>query len=589
MCGIAGAALKAGRAVPQAALRAMGDALVHRGPDGVATELRGAFGLLHRRLAIVDLETGDQPLRDPAGIELIANAEIYNDLEVRRATSPNEYRTGSDCETALRYFVRDGIGFAKSLRGMFAVAVQDCRDESLTLSRDRFGIKPLYYCDTPDGVWFASEPQALIAAGVVPPVMNASARDTVLAMQFSPGTETIFKGVRRVAPGETLRLRDGIITERQFNAAVPAAPPAVPQATTEHAAIAEFDSVFMESVRVHQRADVPFGMFLSGGIDSTAILVAMSRLNQQPVLAYTAAFPDTAVPDERAAARAVARHCGARHVEVEITAEDFYRHLPAIVAAVDDPVADYAIVPSYLLAQRAKHDVKVVLTGEGGDEMFAGYGRYRSAVRPWPFRRRPWRRGILHNLGVLREQPTNWRAGLDRLESGAARAGRGRLHAAQVTDINGWLPDDLLIKLDRTLMAHGLEGRVPFVDAKVAAFAFDLPQSFKIRDGLGKWLVRRWVSDAVPGYNAFDRKRGFTVPVADWIALRGSCLGPLVARQPGVAEIARPEAVIELFAKGVAIHGQAKWMLLFYALWHNRHMLGRVADGDVFDVLSARS
>ncbi|MBM3512923.1 MAG: asparagine synthase (glutamine-hydrolyzing) [Alphaproteobacteria bacterium] len=577
MCGIAGAALKPGTEVPRAALAALATALAHRGPDGEAIETSGNVALVHRRLAIIDLISGDQPLRDDAGVSLIANAEIYNDLDLRQELSG--YRTNSDCESALRLYLRDGVAFADKLRGMYAIAIHDRRDGSLVLARDPFGIKPLYLAETANGVWFASEAQALIAAGVVPAAVSASARDQLLAMQFA--STCAFPGIDRVAPGETIVIRDGRVAERRRRPALSFAP----APTSEADALAAFDRAFNDSVRAHCRSDVPYGMFLSGGIDSSAVLTAMSRQHDAPVLAFTAAFPGTDAHDERAVARAVAEKCRARHVEIEVGVKDFWRTLPAIAAAVDDPAADYAVVPSYLLAARARSEVKVILTGEGGDELFAGYGRYRSAVRPWPFRRKPWHRSAFAGLGMLRSEPTDWRSAIDRIE--ATVTASTRMSAAQAIDIAAWLPYDLLIKLDRCLMAHGIEGRVPFLDPKVAQVAAMVPDSLKVKDGLGKYLVRRWLADALPGYDAFARKRGFSVPVGAWMASEGRRVGPLVARQPGIADIASPEAVVDLFAVGDDHTAAARWHLLFYALWHNRHMLGRKADGDVFDVLSA--
>jgi len=582
MCGIAGVSLRDGRPPPPETLAALGQALAHRGPDGAGTTLQGDVALVHRRLAIVDLKTGDQPLFDPANVALIANGEIYNDLELRAGTQG--YATGSDCESALRLYIRDGVSFAGGLRGMYAIAIHDRRDGTLILSRDPFGIKPLYYAETSAGFWFASEPQALVAAGACDARLNTPARDRLLALQFSPGTETPFAGINRVQPGETIVVRAGRIGSRTR---IPAIADVPQQDISETEAMAAFAEAFEDSVRVHQRSDVPYGMFLSGGIDSSAVLAVMARLNERPVLAYTAAFPGTAVHDERAAARAVAQACRAQHVEVEVTADDFWRDLPAICAAVDDAAADYAIVPSYLLAKRAKRDVKVILTGEGGDELLAGYGRYRAAARPWPFRRKPWRKSTLGGLGVLRTEPPQWRAGIDALEAEAGARDLSRLARAQAVDIGGWLPDDLLIKLDRCLMAHGIEGRVPFLDPKVAAATFPLPDRLKVAGGQGKWLLRKWLATTLDAAQPFARKRGFTVPVAAWIAASPRPLGPLLAAQPGIAEVCQGEAVTRLFASTDPKLGHARWLLLFYALWHNRHILGRSADGNVFDALAA--
>lgn len=582
MCGIAGIMTQGGAAAP-AVLTALAGALAHRGPDGQGSHARDGVHLLHTRLSIVDLEGGNQPLVSDDGVALIANAEIYNDPSLRGVLAA-DFKTGSDCESALHLYRRDGVGFAAGLRGMYAIAIHDPAARRLVLARDPFGIKPLYYAETPAGFCFASEAQALVACGVVTARLNTPARNEVFGTQFSAGSETPFSGIFRVLPGETIVVEGGRITQRLHRSAVVSQPA---RARTDTDAVAEFGTVWEDAVLAHQRADVPFGMFLSGGIDSCAVLASMAKLNAKPVLAFTAAFPGTAAHDERAAARAAAMAVGAIHVEVDVTAADFWAALPAIAEAMDDPVTDYAVVPTYLLAKQAARDVKVVLTGEGGDELFAGYGRYRAAVRPL-FPKRPWRRPLFAFDG-LRNPLKDWRRSIDAAECSAAAAGFKGLGAAQAVDIAAWLPGDLLTKLDRCLMAHGLEGRVPFLDPQVAAFAFSLPDRQRVR-GRGKWVVRQWLSENFRVANAFLPKRGFTVPVAEWIAAEGRRLGPLVARQSGVAELCHPAAVERLFA-GLAPGsrgGNAAWMLLFYALWHRRHMLGLRPVGDVFSTLSAK-
>lgn len=585
MCGIAGFMSRDGRPQAHSTIAALAGALAHRGPDGRGEYSRGSVDLVHTRLAIIDVVQGAQPLISDEGVALIANGEIYNDPDLRRVLAAH-FKTNSDCESALHLYARDGVDFARGLRGMYAIAIHDPVRRRLVLARDPFGIKPLYYVETSTGLGFASEPQALIASGLVSARLNTAARDEVLGTQFSAGRETPFAGIFRVLPGETLVVEKGEVTSRLRQAAITNHPIVD---LGDDAAAARFAEVWEDSVAVHQRSDVPYGMFLSGGIDSTAVLAVMARLNAQPVMAFTAAFPGTGVYDERASARAAAAAVGAIHVEVEVTAADFWNALPAIAEAMDDPVADYAAVPTFLLAKQAARDVKVVLTGEGGDEMFAGYGRYRAATRAL-FPKRPWRRSLLAFDG-LREPLRDWRRAIESAEADAAAAGFKGLSAVQAVDCATWLPGDLLTKLDRCLMAHGLEGRVPFLDPKIAAFAFSLPDRQKIR-GRGKWIVRKWLSDSLRVTNAFLPKRGFTVPVAEWIATEGRKLGPLVARSPGVAEICHPEAVERLYA-GLAPGrapkgGAAAWMLLFYALWHRRHMLGLRAVGDVFATLAAK-
>jgi len=563
-------------APPAAApLARMGAALRHRGPDGDGRYRSGDVGMVQTRLAIIDLDTGDQPLFEPGGAALIANAEIYNYVELRAqldATRPIAYSTRSDCELPLHLYRRHGLDFTLHLRGMYAMALHDPAAGRLVLARDPFGIKPLYYAETAQGFAFASEPGALIDAGLVAPVLVRRARNELVQMQFTTGRETIFAGINRVLPGETVVVRRGRIVERRRRAALPEFGPVT---LGEEEALARLDAAFADSVRIHQRSDVPFGMFLSGGIDSTAVLAMMARLAERPVKAFTIGFADGDAADERPAARAAAAAIGAEHVEILFTEDDFWRLLPDIAASVDDPAADYAMLPTWALAQAARQaGLKVILSGEGGDELFGGYGRYRSVMRPWwAGGRRPRARGVLDDLGVLRGQIAGWRDGIAAAEVHGGSHSRTPLQAAQAVDCADWLPNDLLTKLDRCLMAHGTEGRTPFLDAEVAKLAFRLPDEFKIRRGLGKWLLRRWLAAQLPQAQPLARKRGFTVPVARWIADRAKAVGPLVARSPAVREICRPDAVETLFAAaGQKRAGRAAWNLLFYALWHRRHI-----------------
>ena len=466
---------------------------------------------------------------------------------------------------------------------MYAIALHDELTGQLLLSRDPFGIKPLYYAETSSGFAFASEPQALVAAGLVAPVLEPRARDELLQLHFVTGAKTPFQGIVRLLPGETIAVKAGRIVERRRR---PALPESGSAQLSEAAALRALDSAILNSVEVHQRADVPYGLFLSGGIDSSAVLAAMARLNERPVRAFTAGFAGSGVADERARARIVAHAVSAEHIEIAVTEDDFWTLLPEIAAAVDDPTADYALVPTYMLARVAARELKVVLTGEGGDELFAGYSRYRRALRPRWLGGRPMRaRGVFDGLDLLRTVPHGWRDGFAATEGSATGGDRSRLQRLQVSDCVDWLPNDLLIKLDRCLMAFGLEGRTPFLDPVMAAFAMGLPDKFKIRRGMGKWLLRRWLETALPEAAALGPKRGFTVPVADWMTRQGKRLGPLLARDPAIEEICQPGAVQSLFESPGLHNGAPAWTLLYYALWHRRHIRELEPAGDVFDCL----
>jgi asparagine synthase (glutamine-hydrolysing) len=588
MCGIAGLALRHGLTPDEATLGAMARALAHRGPDGSGRHLAGNVGLAHTRLAIIDLATGAQPLF-AGSAALVANGEVYNHVELR-ADRALACATGSDCEPPLHLFRRDGLAaYAAAMRGMYAIALHDRAERRLVLTRDPFGIKPLYFAQVPDGIAFASEPRAILQARLLPPRVRREARDELLQLQFTTGAETIFEGIRRVLPGESIVIADGAIVERQRREALPGGGP---EQLTEEEALARFDVAFEESVLLHQRSDVPYGLFLSGGVDSNAVLAMMARLNDRPVRAFTARFDVPGAADEQGGAEAVAAATGARHATVTVTEADVWRHLPQIVAAMDDPAADYAIIPSWFLARRAREEVKVVLSGEGGDEVLAGYGRYRTAMRPWWLGgRRPRASASFdHVSDVLRQPPSTWRDGFAAAEAGAVAPDRTRLMAAQAADIAEWLPNDLLLKLDRCLMAHGVEGRTPFLDQGVVAACWRLPDSMKVRNRMGKWLLREWLSRHLPAARPFAPKQGFTVPVGAWIGGVGERLGPLVAAQAGVAEIARPDRVTALFkAAGSDKHrGFAAWHLLFYALWHRAHVERAGRQGDVWEVLGSR-
>lgn len=586
MCGIAGIMTVGGEGPPERVLSKLAAALAHRGPDGRNTYRNGNVGMVHDRLAIIDLATGDQPLYEDGGAALVCNGEIYNYVELREEMRGINFRSQSDCEPPLLLYRRHGLDFLDRLRGMYALAIHDPRSRRLIVARDPFGIKPLYYVESAQGFAFASEAQALIAAELAGADIDAGRRSELLELQFITRSDTIFRTIKRVLPGETIVVSDGRVIERHRREALPAGGPE-PRELDD--ALAVLDGVLEDSVRLHQRSDVPYGMFLSGGIDSSVVLAQMARLNPRPVVAFTAWFPDSPAADERAAAQTVARSVAADHVEVPVRPQDFWSELPKVAAALDDPVADYAAVPTYILGARARAaGLKVVLSGEGGDEIFAGYGRYRAGLRPWWLGGRIMRRrGTFDGLDVLRERNPSWRDGIEAAEVTERTGGRSRLQAAQAVDCADWLPHDLLIKVDRCLMAHGVEGRTPFLDSAVAEFAFRLPDRLKVRGRQGKWILRRWLERSLPAAAASAPKRGFTVPVATWIASEAGRLGPLVAAQPSIAEMAPRDAVLRLFGSTDKHAGFAAWTLLFYALWHRRHAEGRLPDGDVFECLAS--
>jgi asparagine synthase (glutamine-hydrolysing) len=578
MCGVAGVMTRDGAPPPAPVLAALGDALAHRGPDGRGVLLRGDTALIHLRLAIVDLVTGDQPLYAPGGAALVANGEIYNDPDLRRTMPDAPFRTRSDCEPAAFLAEDQGLGFADRLRGMFAIAVHDAVRGRLLLARDPFGIKPLYYIQTESLFAFASEPQALLAAGLGARSPDGRAARELLQLKFTTGAETIFPGIARVLPGETLLVEHGVIVARRVRPALPAGGPV---AIGHAEAVRRLDGVLLDSVTAHLRSDVPYGLFLSGGIDSSALLALMRRATGQRIQALTVGWAGGGAVDESFAAERLARVQGADCHRIEMTQADFWTLAPRIAACIDDPTADAAVLPSWLLGRAAAADgLKVTLCGEGADELFGGYSRYRRRRAPWRWlARRPRAKGVLGDPPSL----AGWRDGVARAE---ARAGQGRspLQAAQAVDVAEWLPNDLLTKLDRTLMAHGVEGRTPFLDPVVADFAFRLPDAEKAGARFGKRLLRDWLAGAFPQAGAYARKQGFKPPVGAWMAARSDTIVPLLQRHPALAGLVEPAVVRAAFARAAA-ESQPAWSLLFAALWHGRHVLGVDPGGDIAGTL----
>jgi asparagine synthase (glutamine-hydrolysing) len=579
MCGIAGVMTKDGSAPDPAVLDRLLAAIAHRGPDGPHRLVRGDTALLHARLAIVDLVTGDQPLFAPSGAALVTNGEIYNNPALRAAMAGTPFRTRSDCEPAVFLYDSEGPGFAARQRGMYATALHDQARDRLVLARDPFGIKQLYICETPALFAYASEPQALIAAGLARPGIVPARRAELLQLKFTTGAETIFPGITRLLPGETLVVERGRIAARHRIPALPEGPP-IPIRHDD--ALTKLDAVLRDSVAVHLQSDVPYGLFLSGGIDSAALLVLMAQLTGNRIHTLTAGWDGVGI-DETAEAARLACAMGAECHRVAMGEADFWSLAPRIAAAIDDPTADAAVLPSWLLGRAAREaGLKVTLCGEGGDELFGGYSRYRKRRAPWRFLARPPR-----SKGVFGGAIPDWRAGLAAAEAEAARE-RTPLQAAQATDVAEWLPNDLLVKLDRCLMAHGVEGRTPFLDPVVADFAFRLPDALKASLRFGKVLLRDWLAREFPAAGAYARKKGFKPPVGIWMHNRSAQLAELVAAQPGIAECLPSEPVRAAFARA-AEDSQPAWSLLFYALWHSRHILGIDPNGAIDEVLASAS
>ncbi|HYH45945.1 MAG TPA: asparagine synthase (glutamine-hydrolyzing), partial [Thermoanaerobaculia bacterium] len=549
----------------RAALAAMVDALSHRGPDGRGLLLAGPFALGHARLAILDLAGGRQPIwNEDRTAAVVVNGEIYNYRELRRGLEQRGHRfaTDSDCEVVVHLYEEEGEACVARLRGMFALALADLKRRRLLLARDRLGKKPLYITEGAGPghrIGFASELKALTAGGLLASDIDPEAVDLYLTLGYVPCPWTIFRGARKLAPGHyAVCDAAGLRTVRYWD--LEFAPPGEADAAAE----AGLEELIDEAVRLRLASDVPLGAFLSGGIDSGTVVSFMAAAMDLPVATHTVGFDDPAL-DERPDAAAVARALGTDHQETAVHPE-LADLLPKIAWHLDEPFADPSAVPTWYVSQETRRRVTVALSGDGGDELFAGYvDRYamhlaEDRLRPWipgPLRRlalpalaRQWPRsprvpralrlgGLFENLSLdsdrayLRDQsvlPPHVRARLGGtaaapgFEPFAAlaphfeRAPEGDpLARALYLDVKTWLADGILVKVDRMSMAHALEVRCPLLDHRVAELAARLPSAAKLAGGRGKLPLRRLAARRLPAEILERPKRGFLPPVSRWL------------------------------------------------------------------------
>jgi len=592
MCGIAGIQVAAGRRIEPAALDRMEAALLHRGPDAQGRAVYPQTAILSTRLSIIDIENGDQPLYAPDGKALVANGEIYNSPEIRETTPDYPYKTHSDCEVIFPLLAAHGLDFPRHLRGMYGAAVYDDNTGRLILARDQFGIKPLYYIELPGLFAFASEPSALLDAGFLPREIDGGARSELLQLKYVTGTRTIFSGIARLEPGELMVVENGTITERRAIPTFPDTKPRtpwpptwLPSAKAPAPLLNELETVLLDSVRVHLRSDASCCLFFSGGVDSTILALATERIAPHAFQALTVGYAGAEVEDETANALRLANLLGMKCDRVEMSSDDFWTLAPRIAACVDDPMCDPAVLPLYMLGKAAaerKH--KVAICGEGSDEMFGGYARYRRATLPEFFAQRE-RRGVFRHSEFNGEDFTGWDEPMSATEERLARRWSNRMQVLMAVDVLERLPNCLLIKLDRALMAHGVEGRTPFLDRAVIGFAAGLPDGLKSNPRWGKTILRDWLAREFPEARPYARKRGFDVPLASWMKPHARQLAELVAAEPGVATVFSPATVESVFAD-CARDAQPAWSALYYALWHAHHIMGVDCRGDIVEVLS---
>ncbi len=625
MCGIAGFVNRDGEAADAGLLARMTATLAHRGPDGEGELCRGPAALGHRRLSIIDVDGGAQPMANEDGTVWVSfNGEIYNDPALRAGllARGHTFRTASDTEGLVHLYEEHGPDFARHLNGMFALAIWDDARRRLVLARDRMGQKPLYYAETARGTLvFGSEPKALLAHPEVSRGLDPAGLARYLFYEYVPGPDSIWSGMKKLLPGHVLVREGGVSTvTRSWESPLPS-----PEAEPFEAAASRFWGDFRAAVGRHRRSDVPLGVFLSGGIDSSCVAAALAELEPAAgIRTYSIGFDDPSF-DESGHARAVARHLGTDHRERTFSAETVMELLPEVAGWLDEPFGDASILPTHLLSRFAREEVTVALGGDGADELLAGYPTFRAERASGLFRRLPGAARALAGAAVGRlpvdhgnlsldfrlkqflrgaSEPTalahqRWLGsfsgpeiarllvdpvGVDVEAEHLARAAALAPGADPLTRSlrlyqETYLPDDILAKVDRASMACGLEVRAPFLDAELVDSIGRLPASYKYGQGRTKRLLKRAAADRLPAAILGRPKKGFGIPVARW--LRGP-LGPLLDSLLAPDRLARqglfrPDEVARRVVEhraGVRDHRKPLWTLLMFQLWADR-WLGR--------------
>jgi asparagine synthase (glutamine-hydrolysing) len=626
MCGIAGivAVDRLDYDAPARAVR-MRDVIAHRGPDEAGLHIDRAAALAHRRLSIVDLSTGQQPLSNEDGtIWVIFNGEIYNHADVRADLQAHghHYRTRSDTETIVHAYEQWGDECVHRFRGMFAFALWDAPKKRLLLVRDRLGIKPLYWARTGDTLLFGSEMKAILASDLVEPRPNYAVLPEMLSTRSTAGSDTLFKGIHKLLPGHLLVFERGAIAIRQYWD-VPRRDPSDQASAVGHDAVVRFRELLEESVRLRLMSDVPLGMFLSGGIDSSAIAALMARMIDRPLQTFSVAFKDRAF-NELEYARQVARAINADAHEIVIDDRDFFGALPRLVWHEDEPIAHPSSVPLYFVSKLARQHVTVVLTGEGSDELLAGYGKYPRAALNWragaiyegivpPAIRHTIATGLLPHLPRrLAHYANRSFLAMDRSPEAMffdnfasvrladqqrlltprfqAAATSENAYALSVgyfntlsktgsfldrllyTDIKTYLVE-LLMKQDQMSMATSIESRVPFLDHQLVEYAATLPDRWKLQGWTTKRVLREAMKGVIPASILNRPKMGFPVPFADWT--RGAwnlvardILMDRRSRERGLLDPVAVDRLLKDHAAGRTDGGDRLWSLLNLELWH---------------------
>ena len=617
MCGIAGWVAKPGAPLGDETMARMLEAIAHRGPDDEGTRAfrDGATGwrvaLGHRRLAIIDPNGAQQPMCDAgAGLALIFNGEIYNFRELRKELSSAGYafKRDSDTEVLLRAYQHWGPGLVEHLRGQFAFALWDAQAGRLLLARDRYGEKPIYLAECAHGLVFASEIKALRCVPGLASGVDLGAVWDYLAYRYVPGPKTLFAGVRKLMPGTIGIWEQGGFRETRYWS--PPDQKALVAKPSSGEELEGFLSHMEDAVRLQMVSDVPFGAFLSGGIDSSTVVALMSRHNSK-VRTFSVGFGDARYSELEYAGE-VARHFGTAHHELRVDPANMMELLPSLVAYRDAPVSEPSDIPIYMLAREASRTVKMVLTGEGSDEILGGYpkhvaerfsgdwqripgfvrrGLVEPLVRSLPYRFRRAKTAIATlNIEDRDERYARWFGALDRNERARLSVLRmngfdtlekpakenSALRSILYFDQTSWLPDNLLERGDRMTMAASIEGRVPFLDHKLAEYVSGLPDEYRVRGLRTKWILREAARKLLPRRILERPKVGFRVPVNEWFRgpMRDFVSDHLLSKGSLTRRYYDPpvlDRVVSEHLQGRQNHEKLLWTLLNLEIWHRRY------------------
>ena len=551
--------------------------LSHRGPENSGFFKNPHLDLIHTRLSIVDIKGGNQPIQNKRYV-LVVNGEIYNDPEIRKKNRSYKFVTNSDSESILALYESDGIEGLKFLRGMYAFIIYDKKLDEVIIGRDEFGIKPLYFSLMNNGIVFCSETKPIVSLKESIPNINVWKLFEYMQLQYSSGTETLYEGIHRVAPGQILVIKRGKIIKSFLSSFI-----RKKKSINQSELAIPLDKSLRESVSSHLRSDVPYCIFFSGGIDSMLLLHYVHQLKKENVTAYSIFFDE----DSSKNLDKITQTYNIDLVKEKFSEDDFWNWIFLAAEKIDDPISDYAILPTLKLASIASKKYKVALTGEGGDELFGGYGRYKKTQRVLFGKKDYLPKGAFNDV-LGSEKFLNWEYELRNLNNFFLKNRVTRLQSFQLFDYYNWLPNNLLIKLDRCLMAFGMEGRTPFVDKKLFDKLFYISDKEKIYNGISKFYIRKFLNLKIKNYNSFEKKKGFTVPINEWIPKKINFLQELLLKQDFLKEYFSKDELVKIcnatrinkkFAKPL-------WHIVFFTSWYLVNIKGIKKRGNFFDVLA---